>query len=119
MPRKKKKKNTLVVVFEALVAAKEILIVQLRNDTRIKGICHFVDRELNMMMESAELWLPPPSGTKEVVQNIYISGRNIRYIELPATIDIEQTLELHRELMRKAQKKYSRGGGPTPQQKES
>lgn len=44
--RKKKKNQTLSVIFQTLVAAQHSITVQLRNETLIQGVIHFVDEDL-------------------------------------------------------------------------
>lgn len=53
--RKKKKNQTLSVIFQTLVAAQHSITVQLRNETLIQGVIHFVDEDLKLKKKKFHL----------------------------------------------------------------
>uniref|UniRef100_A0A061QZT7 Sm domain-containing protein n=1 Tax=Tetraselmis sp. GSL018 TaxID=582737 RepID=A0A061QZT7_9CHLO len=94
----KKKKNWNLIdtsLVSVLVAFQEVVVVvELRNETLVKGTLDEADQFMNVHMSNVTL--TPFQGPKRKLDNIFIKGRNIRMVHLPHKINCEEQLKLSR-----------------------
>jgi len=81
--------------------------VELRNETQIRGVIDEVDDTMNLLMSDLELTrYKQPTESFNIM---FISGKNVRYVEIPDSIDVACTLDVFSEKIERARKSYSRG----------
>lgn len=71
------------------------LVIELRNDTIVRGTVDLVDDFMNLTM--SDISYEPLQQPKQELPFMYIKGRNIRYIHLPSSVDPEKSVTEYRK----------------------
>lgn len=89
--------NSLVALLQALEGKK--LICELRNDVKVTGKLVSVDEHMNLFIQGATC--QPVQGPAKAFPFLYVKGRNLRMVHLPANLDPAAYLDKHIEQMKK------------------
>ncbi|KAF8067201.1 comta [Scenedesmus sp. PABB004] len=90
--------STLVSLLHALAGGRVVL--ELRGDVRVSGTLSSVDDYMNCMLDGA-LW-QPPAGPATPFPSLYVKGRSLRMVHLPAGADAGALLDAHAAAQRRA-----------------
>lgn len=89
--------TSLVALLQALEGKK--LAFELRNDVKITGKLVSVDEHMNLFIDDATC--QPVQGPAKPFPFLYVKGRNLRMVHLPANLDPAAYLDKHIEHMKK------------------
>ncbi|XP_029369330.1 U7 snRNA-associated Sm-like protein LSm10 [Echeneis naucrates] len=99
--------NSMVVLLQGLQGA--VTTVDMRNESTARGRVVNVDAFMNVRME--EVLYRDWKGQLTQLQDLFITGRNIRYIHIPDHIDIMKTIQSQLAKIHRARNFASQGGG--------
>ncbi|VDK39443.1 unnamed protein product [Taenia asiatica] len=90
--------SSLLAVLPATLVGSRVCVTLL-DDTRITGRLTLVDGFLNLHLESG-VTVTPPSTQGHVpplvnLEEINISGKRVRYIDLPESLDVKSSIETY------------------------
>jgi len=105
MGKRRNRPNTLNLFLKALLETE--VIIELRNETTIKGIIDVVDDSTNIMLNNAHV-KRPHAKQSEQFERLFVVGRHIRYIQTPE-MDVDATLESHKQFLDRVKNIYRRG----------
>mmetsp|Transcript_12776 Transcript_12776/g.23213 ORF Transcript_12776/g.23213 Transcript_12776/m.23213 type:complete len:187 (-) Transcript_12776:40-600(-) len=88
--RFRRRTDTLLCFVEAMVGKR--VEMELRGDVLVKGRLESVDAVMNCRMQRVR-WRK--GKTTKQLENMYIPGRQITYINIPDEVDITKTLDRH------------------------
>ncbi|KAG2448699.1 hypothetical protein HYH02_006055 [Chlamydomonas schloesseri] len=96
-PRRRRKlpprsETTLVCLIKGLIDRR--VVVELRNDTLVKGQLDDVDDFLNMTL--SDVTFQTLEGIKFEYAHMYLKGRNIRFVHLPKSLDPARAIDTYR-----------------------
>jgi small nuclear ribonucleoprotein (snRNP)-like protein len=74
-PKLPRSERSLACVIQALEGMR--LVVELRQDTIIRGVLESADEEMNLVMKT--VILTPLEGEKKELEWLYVKGHHIRY----------------------------------------
>ncbi|XP_004928490.1 U7 snRNA-associated Sm-like protein LSm10 isoform X2 [Bombyx mori] len=80
--------NTLLCVVNSLQGKN--VTVDLRNDTYVCGLIELVDGFMNISFKNAIYC--DPQGNEFAFDNLFIHGRNIRYVHIPENMSLLSTI---------------------------
>ncbi|ESO94838.1 hypothetical protein LOTGIDRAFT_79495, partial [Lottia gigantea] len=82
-------KNTLICLLKALEG--QVAIVELRNETSVKGRITNVDGWMNMTMTGGTF----KNKTRKIIKftDFFVQGFMIRFVQIPDHIDIRKAIE--------------------------
>lgn len=100
MPRKRT--PTLAVYLQALEGSK--VVVELRKDTIVKGTLTSCDEQLNLIVEQATC--KPLQGKPRNMDMMYIRGRFLRYVHVPANLEPAAAVDEHKQRVAKMVKQH-------------
>lgn len=89
--------TSLAALLNALVGKK--LIFELRNDVKVTGKLVSVDEHMNLCLDDA--MCQPVQGPAKPFPFIYIKGRNVRMVHLPADLEPGAFLDKHIQQVKK------------------
>ncbi|XP_054620609.1 U7 snRNA-associated Sm-like protein LSm10 isoform X6 [Dunckerocampus dactyliophorus] len=81
--------NSMVVLLQGLRG--EVTTVDLRNESTARGRVVNVDAFMNIRLE--DVLYRDRKGSLTQLQDLFITGRNIRYVHIPDHMDIMKTIE--------------------------
>ncbi|XP_023256796.1 U7 snRNA-associated Sm-like protein LSm10 [Seriola lalandi dorsalis] len=99
--------NSMVVLLQGLQG--QVTTVDLRNESTARGRVINVDAFMNIRME--EVLYTDQRGQLTRLQDLFITGRNIRYVHIPDHMDIMKTIESQLAKIHRARHFAREGGG--------
>ncbi|KAL3043561.1 hypothetical protein OYC64_003427 [Pagothenia borchgrevinki] len=81
--------NSMVVLLQGLQG--EVTTVELRNESSARGRVVNVDAFMNVRLD--DVTYKDRRGKSSQLQDMFITGRNIRYVHIPDHVDIMKTIE--------------------------
>ncbi|KAL2080717.1 hypothetical protein ACEWY4_024510 [Coilia grayii] len=81
--------NSLVILLEGLQG--QVTTVDLRDDSKARGRVVNVDAFMNVRLE--EVLYQDRRGHLTKLADLFITGRNIRYVHIPDNMDIVETIK--------------------------
>lgn len=101
----------MACAIQALVGTE--LLLELRNDTCIRGLLDDCDDAINVIIKDS--LIEDVQGVEKKLPLIFVRGSHIRFIHIPQSLNISQAVEERREMLDKAQHAYMGGKGlPAP-----
>lgn len=108
MAQKRRRPQPLSELIDALHSFRVQL--ELRDGRQIDAVIESADSKMNVSLSEATWTSGAPY---EGDSPVWLSGRSLRYVVLPPSIDPIEAIDRHREKLRSARAKYSRGIRPT------
>lgn len=99
--------NSMVVLLQGLQG--EVTTVDLRNESSAQGRVINVDAFMNVRLK--DVVYRDRRGHVTQLQDLFITGRNIRYVHIPDHIDIMKTIESQLAKIHRVRNFASEGGG--------
>lgn len=99
--------NSMVILLQGLQG--EVTTVDLRNESTARGRVVNVDAFMNVRLE--DVLYRDRLGQLTQLQDLFITGRNIRYVHIPDHIDIMKTIESQLAKIHRVRNFGSEGGG--------
>ncbi|XP_034017178.1 U7 snRNA-associated Sm-like protein LSm10 [Thalassophryne amazonica] len=99
--------NSMVVLLQGLQG--EVTTVDLRNETTARGRVVSVDAFMNIRLE--EVLHRDRRGRLTQLQELFITGRNVRYVHIPDHMDIMKTMQSQLAKIHRVRNFGSQGGG--------
>ncbi|XP_070703054.1 U7 snRNA-associated Sm-like protein LSm10 [Pempheris klunzingeri] len=99
--------NSMVVLLQGLQG--EVTTVDLRNESTARGRVVNVDAFMNVRLE--DVLYRDRRGQLTRLQDLFITGRNIRYVHIPDHIDIMKTIQSQLTKIHRVRNFASDGGG--------
>ncbi|NXM06004.1 LSM10 protein, partial [Tyrannus savana] len=81
--------NSLVILLQGLRG--HVTTVELRDESAAAGLVTGVDAFMNVRL--AEVTLTDRRGAVTRLEQLFVSGRNVRYVHIPDGVDIRATIE--------------------------
>jgi small nuclear ribonucleoprotein (snRNP)-like protein len=108
MSDKRGKKATLAVFLQALQGSQ--CIVELQNDSVIKGALESVDRGMNIVMKNAVI--KDVYGRMRSSESLHVRSSAVRYVHLAAGVDPSTAVRTHERRLQVARREnYTRQQG--------
>lgn len=92
-PKLPRSERSLACVIQALEGMR--LVVELRQDTIIRGVLESADEEMNLVMKT--VILTPLEGEKKELEWLYVKGHHIRFVHIPSKVDPTTIVENHKK----------------------
>ncbi|NXP50253.1 LSM10 protein, partial [Heliornis fulica] len=89
--------NSLVILLQGLHG--HVTTVDLRDESTARGRVTNVDAFMNMRL--AEVTFTDRQGTVSHLEELFVTGRNVRYVHIPDEVDIRATIEQQLEAIRR------------------
>ncbi|XP_031730596.1 U7 snRNA-associated Sm-like protein LSm10 [Anarrhichthys ocellatus] len=99
--------NSMVVLLQGLQG--EVTTVDLRNESTARGRVVNVDAFMNVRLE--DVLYSDRRGKLTKLQDMFITGRNVRYVHIPDHVDIMKTIESQLAKIHRVRNFASHGGG--------
>ena len=99
--------NSMVVLLQGLQG--EVTTVDLRNESTARGRVVNVDAFMNVRLE--DVLYRDRRGQLTQLQDMFITGRNIRYVHIPDHVDIMKTIQSQLTKIHRVRNFASHGGG--------
>lgn len=99
--------NSMVVLLQGLQG--EVTTVDLRNESTARGCVVNVDSFMNVRLK--DVLFRDRRGQRSQLQDLFITGRNIRYVHIPDHINIMKTIESQLEKLHRVRDFSRQGGG--------
>lgn len=99
--------NSMVILLQGLQG--EVTTVDLRNESTARGRVVNVDAFMNVRLE--DVLYRDRLGQLTQLQDLFITGRNIRYVHIPNHMDIMKTIESQLAKIHRVRNFGSEGGG--------
>lgn len=99
--------NSMVILLQGLQG--EVTTVDLRNESTARGCVVNVDAFMNVRLE--DVLYRDRLGQLTQLQDLFITGRNIRYVHIPDHMDIMKTIESQLAKIHRVRNFGSEGGG--------
>lgn len=99
--------NSMVILLQGLQG--EVTTVDLRNESTARGRVVNVDAFMNVRLE--DVLYRDRLGQLTQLQDLFITGRNIRYVHIPDHMDIMKTIESQLAKIHHVRNFGSEGGG--------
>lgn len=99
--------NSMVILLQGLQG--EVTTVDLRNESTARGRVVNVDAFMNIRLE--DVLYRDRRGQLTQLQDLFITGRNIRYVHIPDHMDIMKTIESQLAKIHRVRNFGSEGGG--------
>eukprot|EP00252_Welwitschia_mirabilis_P027119 TRINITY_DN9188_c0_g1_i1.p1 TRINITY_DN9188_c0_g1~~TRINITY_DN9188_c0_g1_i1.p1 ORF type:complete len:126 (+),score=14.15 TRINITY_DN9188_c0_g1_i1:124-501(+) len=103
----RRSERTLVCAIQAVVGTE--LLVELRNDTCIRGLLVECDDSLNLTIKDS--LIEDVEGAEKTLPLIFVRGSHVRFIHLPQNLNISEAVEERRTMLDKAALAYMGGKG--------
>jgi small nuclear ribonucleoprotein (snRNP)-like protein len=81
--------NSLVVILRSCL--EKDLTIDLRNESSITGICSSVTVDMNVTLSNAIM--TNLNGKKVIYKEITIRGNNIRFVQIPDSVDMISSIQ--------------------------
>ncbi|XP_077447202.1 U7 snRNA-associated Sm-like protein LSm10 [Stigmatopora argus] len=99
--------NSMVILLQGLQG--QVTTVDLRNESTARGRVVNVDAFMNVRLE--DVLYRDWRGSLVRLQDLFITGRNIRYVHIPDHVDIMKTIEGELKKIHRVRNFGSEGGG--------
>ncbi|KAM7384580.1 hypothetical protein PAMA_011779 [Pampus argenteus] len=99
--------NSMVVLLQGLQG--EVTTVDLRDESTARGRVVNVDAFMNIRL--AEVLYRNRRGQLTHLQDLFITGRNVRYVHIPDHVDIMKTMQSQLAKIHRVRNFASEGGG--------
>lgn len=99
--------NSLVVLLQGLLGQETT--VELRNEGVARGRVLSVDAFMNVRL--ADVLYRDRGGRSAQLQDLFITGRNVRYVHIPDHVDIMATIQSQLNKIHRVRNFGSEGGG--------
>ncbi|XP_041811610.1 U7 snRNA-associated Sm-like protein LSm10 [Chelmon rostratus] len=99
--------NSMVVLLQGLQG--EVTTVDLKNESTARGRVVSVDAFMNVRLE--DVLYRDRRGQLTKLQDLFITGRNVRYVHIPDHIDIMKTIQSQLARIQRVHNFASHGGG--------
>lgn len=99
--------NSLVVLLQGLQG--QVTTVELRNECTAQGRLVNVDAFMNLRMEA--VLYRDRRGRLANMHDLFVTGRNVRYVHIPDHVDIMKTIELQLARIHRVRNFAQEGGG--------
>ncbi|XP_067468578.1 U7 snRNA-associated Sm-like protein LSm10 isoform X2 [Thunnus thynnus] len=99
--------NSMVVLLQGLQG--EVTTVDLKNESTARGRVVNVDAFMNIRL--AEVLYRDRRGQLTQLQDLFITGRNVRYVHIPDHMDIMKTIQGQLAKIHRVRNFASEGGG--------
>ncbi|XP_039977274.1 U7 snRNA-associated Sm-like protein LSm10 [Xiphias gladius] len=99
--------NSMVVLLQGLMG--EVTTVDMRNESTARGRVVNVDAFMNIRLE--EVLYQDRRGQSTQLQDLFITGRNVRYIHIPDHVDIMKTIQSQLAKIHRVRNFANQGGG--------
>lgn len=99
--RGQKEPNTLVILLQALVG--KHVTVDLRNEVELRGRLDKVEKDMSLKM--TEVTYRALQGTVTQYEQMYINGKQVRYVHIPDSVDVGQVLDRYHARMEALKKR--------------
>ncbi|XP_013887357.1 U7 snRNA-associated Sm-like protein LSm10, partial [Austrofundulus limnaeus] len=99
--------NTMVVLLQGLRG--EVTTVDLRNESTARGRVVNVDAFMNVRLE--DVLYRDRRGRSSQLQDLFITGRNVRYVHIPDHVDIMKTIQNQLARIHRVRNFTVQGGG--------
>uniref|UniRef100_A0A3Q3AHW4 LSM10, U7 small nuclear RNA associated n=1 Tax=Kryptolebias marmoratus TaxID=37003 RepID=A0A3Q3AHW4_KRYMA len=99
--------NSMVVLLQGLQG--EVTTVDLRNECTARGRVLNVDAFMNVRLE--DVLYRDRQGRRTQLQDLFITGRNVRYVHIPDHVDIMETVQNQLAKIHRVRNFASEGGG--------
>lgn len=97
----------MVVLLQGLQG--EVTTVDLRNESTARGRVVNVDAFMNIRLE--DVLYRDWRGNLSQLQDLFITGRNVRYVHIPDHVDIMKTMQSQLAKIHRVRNFASQGGG--------
>eukprot|EP01006_Ploeotia_vitrea_P034498 TRINITY_DN65758_c9_g7_i2.p1 TRINITY_DN65758_c9_g7~~TRINITY_DN65758_c9_g7_i2.p1 ORF type:complete len:133 (+),score=61.19 TRINITY_DN65758_c9_g7_i2:128-526(+) len=105
LPRRiRRQRATLVFFLQALVGRR--VVVELRNETELRGRLDEVDERMNARMSTVSVKLVQREAVR--VERLYVAGKEIRFVRIPDDVDVAKTLAGFEQRLDRAGSMYRR-----------
>uniref|UniRef100_A0A8C8E1U8 LSM10, U7 small nuclear RNA associated n=1 Tax=Oryzias sinensis TaxID=183150 RepID=A0A8C8E1U8_9TELE len=99
--------NSMVVLLQGLQG--EVTTVDLRDESSARGLVLNVDAFMNIRLKDV-LFLDRRGQTAQL-QDLFITGRNVRYVHIPDHVNIMKTMESQLAKIHRVRNFAGEGGG--------
>ncbi|XP_069032937.1 U7 snRNA-associated Sm-like protein LSm10 [Embiotoca jacksoni] len=99
--------NSMVVLLQGLQG--QVTTVDLRDESTARGRVVNVDAFMNVRLE--DVLYRDRRGQLAHLQDLFITGRNVRYVHIPDHVDIMKTIESQLAKIHRVRNFASEGGG--------
>ncbi|XP_019961969.1 U7 snRNA-associated Sm-like protein LSm10 [Paralichthys olivaceus] len=99
--------NSMVVLLQGLQG--EVTTVDMRNESTARGRVVNVDAFMNVRLE--EVLYRDRRGQLTKLQDLFITGRNVRYVHIPDHVDIMKTIQSQLTKIHRVRNFAGEGGG--------
>lgn len=99
--------NSLVVLLQGLQG--EVTTVDLRNESTARGRIVNVDAFMNVRLEA--VLFRDGRGRLAHMQDLFVTGRNVRYVHVPEHVDIMKTIQMQLARIHRVRNFAQEGGG--------
>ncbi|RVE66663.1 hypothetical protein OJAV_G00109410 [Oryzias javanicus] len=99
--------NSMVVLLQGLQG--EVTTVDLRDESSARGLVLNVDAFMNIRLK--DVLFRDRRGQKTQLQDLFITGRNVRYVHIPDHVDIMKTIESQLAKIHRVRNFAGEGGG--------
>ncbi|KAG8005369.1 U7 snRNA-associated Sm-like protein LSm10 [Nibea albiflora] len=99
--------NSMVVLLQGLQG--EVTTVDLKNESTARGRVVNVDAFMNVRLE--DVLYQDRQGQLTQLQDLFVTGRNIRYVHIPDHVDIMKTIQSQLAKIHRVRNFSSHGGG--------
>ena len=100
---RRRQRATLASFVAALEGSR--VVVELRYDTIVRGQLLASDDQLNLQLSDASI--TPLQGQRRECTFLYLRGRHVRFIHLPANLDPAAAIEQHRKRVAQAVRQHA------------
>ncbi|XP_028317416.1 U7 snRNA-associated Sm-like protein LSm10 [Gouania willdenowi] len=99
--------NSLVILLQGLHG--QVTTVDLRDESTARGLVVNVDAFMNVRLE--DVLYRNRRGQLTRLQDLFITGRNVRYVHIPDHVDILKTIQQQLEKIHRVRNFGGQGGG--------
>ncbi|XP_024113605.1 U7 snRNA-associated Sm-like protein LSm10 [Oryzias melastigma] len=99
--------NSMVVLLQGLQG--EVTTVDLRDESSARGLVLNVDAFMNIRLK--DVLFRNRRGQSTQLQDLFITGRNVRYVHIPDHVDIMKTIETQLAKIHRVRNFAGEGGG--------
>ncbi|XP_053303220.1 U7 snRNA-associated Sm-like protein LSm10 [Pleuronectes platessa] len=99
--------NSMVVLLQGLQG--EVTTVDMRNESTARGRLVNVDAYMNVRLE--EVLYRDRRGQLTQLQDLFVTGRNVRYVHIPDHVDIMKTIQSQLTKIHRVRNFGGEGGG--------
>jgi small nuclear ribonucleoprotein (snRNP)-like protein len=103
MARRRNRRQSLACFVQALQGQQ--VVVELRQDTIVRGILLAADEQLNLQLSKAQY--QPLIGEQRQAEYVCIRGQHVRFVHLPGNLDPATAIQQHRKHVAESLRQHS------------